>query len=190
LISDESMKYGIIRSNIIEITKIVSEKLHKIEGSLLDEYDINFSNKNLSEIIGKIFEKETADFLSRKTEYQVINAKSDQDADLCFLKNGNVVKNVEIKVTSTINAWTGGEFSKRPFDYLLISWGENYDDFFIAYTHLEKDEWDSNIDKGYYGPSFTVKKLNEKSDKIILLGNINQQGTRVIRENIYQRKLY
>ncbi|MBD3191171.1 MAG: hypothetical protein GF308_11025 [Candidatus Heimdallarchaeota archaeon] len=182
-------KFGITRNNLFEITKIVSHKMDKIKELLLDKYDIHFSNKNLSEIIGKIYEKETAEFLSKVTEFQVINAQSDQDPDLRFKKNKRTVKNVEIKVTSTLSTWTGGEFSKRPYDYILISWGENYDEYFIAYTHLEKDDWDSNIDKGFYGPSFKVKQLKQKKNKVILLGRINKRGTRVIRENIYQTKL-
>jgi len=187
--TNEREKYGITIKNILEISKIVSFKMHRIKELLFDEYDIKFSNKNLSEIVGKIFEKETADYLTKVTNYQVVNAKSDSDPDLCFMERGVIIKNIEIKVTSTLTAWTGGEFSKRPFDYLLISWGANFDEYFIACTHLEKDEWDSNIDKGYYGPSFKISKLKEKKDKIIILGNINQSGTRLIRENIYQAKL-
>ena len=163
--------------------------MKKIKEILFDEYDIKFSNKNLSEIIGKIFEKETAEYLDKNTEFKVINAESDKDPDLCFYKNGEIIKNIEIKVTSTKSSWTGGEFSKRPFDYLLISWGGDYNEYFIVYTHIEKEEWDSNIAKGYYGPSFKVKKLNEKDDKIILLGSINHKGTGIIRENLFQTKL-
>jgi hypothetical protein len=187
--SMDNETFGITRVNLFEIAKIVSFKMGKIKELLFDEYDIQFSNKNLSEIIGKIFEKETAEYLSKVTDYRVVNAKSDQDPDLSFRKKKKNIKFVEIKVTSTATAWTGGEFSKRPYDYILISWGENYDEYFIAYTHLEKEDWESNIKKGYYGPSFKVKDLKKKKNKTILLGRINKRGTRVIRENLFQTKL-
>jgi len=186
----EYEKFGITRENLLEIAKEVSFKMKKLK-ELTDEFGIYLSNKNLSEIIGKIFEKETADFLSNETEYEVINAKSDKDPDLCFMKNGVSVKYVEIKVTSTYNTWTGGEFSQRPYAYLLISWGNNCNEFFIAFTRLMKDDWESRMKKGqrYYGPPFPVRKLNEKSEKIILMGRINERGTRVIREDLLQEKL-
>ncbi len=182
-------EYGITKENILNIARNVSRKMLKLKEQLLDEYDIYLSKKNLSEIIGKIFERECATYLTKKTKYQVNNAQSDQDPDLTYLKNGETILKVEIKVTSTTSAWTGGEFSKRPFDYLLISWGENFKEFFIAYTHLEKKDWDSNIAKGYYGPSFKIKSLKTKKDKIIFLGSLNEKGTRLIREDIYQIKL-
>ncbi len=181
--------FGINRGNMIAITKNVTFKMLKLKETLIDEYGIHLSNKNLSEIVGKIFERESATFLTKNTEYKVVNAQSDKDPDLTFFKGSKEVHKVEIKVTSTTTAWTGGEFSKRPFDYLLISWGENFTDYFIAYTHLEKEEWKSNIDKGYYGPSYKTKFLKEKKDKTIFLGRLNESGTRLIRENIYQKKL-
>ena len=182
-------EFGITKENIRAITKIVSNKMLKIKEMLMDEYDIHFSNKNLSEIIGKIYEKEAADYLTKHTPYRVQNAQSDQDPDLVFYKDNEEVLKIEIKVTSTQTAWTGGEFSKRPYDYILVSWGKNFTSFFVAYTHLEKDDWESNIDKGFYGPSYKVKFLKEKKDKQIFIGRINERGTRIIREVIYQTKL-
>jgi len=183
-------KYGITRENIFEITKIVSFKMTKIKEVLLDEYDIKFSKKNLSEIIGKIFEKETAEYLDKVTKFQVLNAQKDKDPDLCFISNGEHVKYIEIKVTSTNSNWRGGEFSKRPYDYLLISWGGNFDNFFVAYTHIENDDWISSISKGYYAPIFKVEKLYNKIDKVIFIGKFRQSGKSLIRENINQTKLF
>ncbi len=189
MIQKEMENYGITRENMLEIAIIVSNKMIKVKNLLMDEYDIHFSNKNLSEIIGKMFEKETASYLSNVTDYEVLNAQSDKDSDLNFTIKGESEKNVEIKVTSTKNTWTGGEFSQRPLDYLLISWGKNYEEYFIAYAHLEKEDWTSHFKKRFYGPSFKVKDLKDKSDKVILLGTINERGTGVIRENIFQKKL-
>lgn len=185
---EQIREFGITKENIRSITKIISKKMLKLKEMLMDEYDIYLSNKNLSEIVGKLFERESATFLTRTTPYNVLNAQSDKDPDLVFYKEGKEILKVEIKVTSTVNAWTGGEFSKRPFDYLLDSWGKDFTSYFIAYTHLEKDDWESNINKGFYGPSYKVKFLNEKREKIILIGRINERGTRVIREDIFQTK--
>ena len=185
---EQFQEFGITRENIRSITKIVSKKMLKLKELLMGEYGTHLSKKNLSEIVGKLFEKETAVFLTNNTPYNVLNAQSDKDPDLVFSKDGKGILKVEIKVTSTVNTWTGGEFSKRPFDYLLISWGEDFTSYFIAYTHLEKDEWQSNIAKGFYGPSYKVKFLNEKKDKIILLGRINERGTGIVREDIFQTK--
>lgn len=180
--------FGVNKGNMIAITKNVTFKMLKLKEMLVDEYEIHLSKKNLSEIVGKIFEKESAAFLTKNTKYKVVNAQSDKDPDLTFFKGSKTVHKVEIKITSTTNAWLGGEFSRRPFDYLLISWGENFTDYFIAYTHLETDEWQSNISKRFYGPSYKTKFLKEKQDKNIFLGSLSESGTKLIRENIYQKK--
>ena len=113
----------------------------------------------------------------------VKSAKSDREPDLYFT---NLKKPLEIKITSTEYAWTGGEFSQRPFDYLLVSWGGNFDEFFVCLVHLEKEDWTSRMDKKYYGPSYTIKKLFEREDKIIFVGKLIQKGKsiKLIRERI------
>lgn len=103
----------------------------------MDEYDISFSNKNLSEIIGKIMEKVCADTFTQKLSFEVKRARVDKDPDLTFTE---IDAPMEIKITSTDKSWTGGEFSKRPFDYLLASWGGNFDEFFCCLVHLEKED--------------------------------------------------
>ena len=76
-------------------------------------------------------EKVSSDIFTKKLGYPVKRAMADKDPDLVFTK---INKPMEIKVTSTTNAWTGGEFSKRPFDYLLVSWNpENYKQFFCCF---------------------------------------------------------
>jgi len=177
--------FGLDKSTVIEIIKEVSYKIRKANDEVFKPYGIRLSNKNLSEIIGKITEKTAADILSKKVGYEVINAQKDSDPDLFFAKTG---KSIEIKITSTNDAWTGGEFSKRPFDYLLISWGgNNFDEFFVAFVHLEKKDWKSNISKNFYGPSYRAKFLYEKADKIIFLGKLEKSlrgAVKIKRENI------
>lgn len=134
----------------------------------MDEYDLSFSNKNLSEIIGKIMEKVASDVFTKRLGYKVKRALADREPDLLFTK---INKPMEIKMTSTENAWTGGEFSQRPFDYLLISWGGNFDEFFCCLTQLKNVDWKSNIKKKFYGPTLTAKAVYEKKDKIVFFGD-------------------
>ena len=79
-------------------------------------------------------------------------------------------------MTPASTAWTGGEFSQRPFHYLLCSWGGEFDEFFVCLVKLNKTDWKSNISKKYYGLSLSIKKLRELDDKIVLIGSINEKG--------------
>jgi len=167
------------RDNLLAIMKEVSKRMGAIQ-KIIDDYGVYFSNKNLSEMVGKVMEKVAAEYFSKKIGYEVKNALSDKEPDLLFTK---IKFPMEIKITSTKNAWTGGEFSKRPFNYFLVSWGGDFDHFFVCAVKLEKTDWKSNISKNYYGPSFTLKKLREMNDKIILVGSLDDRG-RMVREKI------
>lgn len=168
------------RENLLAVTKEVSRRMKALKAQLITPYDIYFSNKNLSEIIGKIMEKVAADYFTKRLGYKVANAHSDKEPDLLFTK---INFPVEIKVTSTLNAWTGGEFSRRPFSYFLVSWGGDFDEFFVCTTKLEKTDWKSNMSQRFYGPSLSITKLREKRDKVILVGSINEKG-RMVREKV------
>jgi len=168
------------REYFLKILKEVSKRMKAVERLLIKKYDVGFSNKNLSEIIGKIMEKVSAEIYTKELGYEVKNAKADRDPDLYFTK---VELPIEIKMTSTRNAWTGGEFSKRPFNYFLVSWGENFEDFFVCVVKLEKSDWKSNMSKNFYGPTLSLKKLREIEDKLVLVGQINDKG-RMVREKI------
>ena len=150
----------------------------------MDEYDLSFSNKNLSEIIGKIMEKTSADIFTKRLGYDVKRALADREPDLLFTK---INKPMEIKITSTENAWTGGEFSQRAPDYLLVSWGGNFDEFFCCLVLLDKTDWESNISKKFYGPSLKAKTVYNKKNKIIFFGTfeVTPRGTiKIKREKI------
>lgn len=168
------------RQTLLEITKEVSRRMKEVKKHLIDPYEVCFSNKNLSEIMGKIMEKVSADIFTKKLGYEVKNAKADREADLVFTK---INLPIEIKMTSTTNAWTGGEFSQRPFDYLLCSWGGNFDEFFVCCVKLQKENWKSNISKKFYGPTLSLKKLREIKDKVVLIGKIDEKG-KMIREKV------
>ncbi|MBI5158904.1 hypothetical protein HY992_02180 [Candidatus Micrarchaeota archaeon] len=150
----------------------------------MDKYGVNLSNKLISELVGKIFEVQCEQILTKKLGYEVRKEKSDKEPDLFFTK---IKRPLEVKLTSTANAWTGGEFSKRPFDYLLVSWGGNFGEFFMALVHLEKKDWKSNFKSNFYGPSYSAKKLHERQDKIVLLGSLEETprgAIKIIRKKI------
>lgn len=168
------------RDNLLLIMREVSRRMGEIKKHLIEPYEVCFSNKNLSEIIGKIMEKVASDVFTKQLGYEVKNAKADREPDLLFTK---INLPLEIKMTSTKNAWTGGEFSQRPFDYLLCSWGGDFDEFFVCCVKLKKEDWKSNMSKNFYGPSLSIKKLRELQDKIILVGKIDDRG-RMMREKV------
>lgn len=168
------------RDNLLEIMREVSRRMLEVKQHLIDPYEITFSNKNLSEIIGKIMEKVSAEIFTKNLNYEVKEAKADREPDLFFTK---IDLPLEIKMTSTKNAWTGGEFSQRPFDYLLVSWGGDFDEFFVCFVKLKKEDWKSNMSKRFYGPSLSLKKLREIGDKIVLIGKIDEKG-RMVREKV------
>src|SRR5688572_27533386 len=114
------------RENLLAIITEVSRRMGAIS-RILKEYGVFFSNKNLSEMVGKVMEKTSSEFLTKKLGYEVKNALKDKEPDLMLTKTNFPI---EIKITSTLNAWTGGEFSKRPWHYFLVSWGGEFNEFF------------------------------------------------------------
>lgn len=122
--------------------------------------------------------------MTKRLGYEVRKEKSDKEPDLFFTK---ISRPLEVKLTSTTSAWTGGEFSKRPFDYLLVSWGGNFDEFFIALVHLKKTDWKSNFASNFYGPSYSAAKLFGRKDKQILMGGFEKTprgAIKIVREKV------
>src|SRR3989344_1457971 len=101
----------VTRDNLLIIMREVKRRMNAIK-EIIGRYGVHFSNKNLSEILGKVMEKTASEYYTRKLNYEVKNALSDKEPDLFFT---SLNLPIEIKVTSTTTAWTGGEFSKRPF---------------------------------------------------------------------------
>ncbi len=179
-----SNKFGITKAMILEIARQTSRCMNDFKQDFIDKYGVNISNKLISELVGKIFEVQCERIMTKKLGYEVHKETSDKDPDLTFTR---INKPLEVKLTSTTNAWTGGEFSKRPFDYLLVSWGGNFDEFFIALIHLEKKDWKSNFKSNFYGPSYSAKKLFSRKDKMVFLGGFekSQRGAiKIVREKI------
>ncbi|HII53693.1 hypothetical protein COT30_03350 [Candidatus Micrarchaeota archaeon CG08_land_8_20_14_0_20_49_17] len=176
--------FGINRTTALELAKETSVCMLGFKRDFIDKYGVNLSNKLISELVGKIFEVQCERVLTKRLGYEVRKEKRDKEPDLFFTR---INKPLEVKLTSTTSAWTGGEFSKRPFDYLLVSWGGNFDEFFMALVHLEKKNWKSNFESNFYGPSYSAAKLYERKDKIVLLGSFEKtpRGTvKIVREKI------
>ncbi len=177
-----AFEFGLSERIVLKILHSVHEVMTELSRKFLKPYNLVFSNKNLSEIISKVIESKAAQILSEELEYDVKSASSDSDPDLYFTA---IETPLEIKVTSTDVGWTGGEFSQRPFNYLLISWNPDseFTDFFVAYTHLDEDDWESRMKKGarFYGPLFSAKRLLDKDDCIIFFGSLETTKRGAIR---------
>jgi hypothetical protein len=154
---------------IMEIVREISKKMQIANNKVFRPYKIQLSAKNLSEILGKITESTSAEILTKRLGFEVVNAKKDADADLVFTKTG---EKFEIKMTSTNNSWQGGEFSTRPYDYFLISWGGDFNEFFVARALLSTGAWRSNMKKRRYGITYYARDLYKNKTKEIFLGEL------------------
>lgn len=154
---------------VIAIIKEISRKMKIANNKVFKPYEIELSSKNLSELVGKVAESTFAKMLTKELGYDVINAKSDRDPDLRFTKTG---ESFEIKVSSSDNSWQGGEFSTRPYDYFFISWGGDFDEFFVARAILGTNAWRSNIKKRRYGTTYYAKDLLGNKTKQVYIGEI------------------
>lgn len=168
---------------VIGIIKEIARKMQKFDADMKEAH-VHLSNKNISEIIGKMAETTFAEILTEKLGYEVKYAKSDAEPDLFFTKTK---EKFEIKMTSTDSGWQGGEFSTRPSEYFMISWGGNFDEFFVARAHISDKEWHSHIAKRRYGTSYSARDLYSKKDIIVYLGRFiktKRGAIKVEREKI------
>ncbi len=186
-------EFGLSEKIVLKILENVHQVMTELSENFLKPYKLSFSNKNLSEIISKVIESKAAQILTQELGYDVISASSDSDPDLLFTA---INAPLEVKVTSTDTGWTGGEFSKRPFNYLLVSWIPNneFSDFFVVYTHLTEEDWESRMKKGarFYGPLFSAKKLLDKDEYVIFIGSLETKkrgAVKIQHHNIQQEKL-
>lgn len=175
-------KFGITKEIMLEIIHD-SFKDMKFLHEWYTVRDISISNKSKSELLSKVVEVHASKILTKKLGYTVRKEKADREPDLFFEK---INTPLEVKVTSTDNTWLGGEFSRRAPDYLLVSWGGNFEEVFVALTRIEKTDWPSRMEKRFYGPPFSAKRLFEKQDKIIFLGKLEKtnKSVKIIRERI------
>jgi len=80
----------------------------------------------------------------------------------------------EIKTIAENRVWRGGDFSKRPGDYLLISYRIGQDKrlgWFVLQTKLEESEWISSGSGNYYATSVDLDYILNRGDYRILWGD-------------------
>jgi len=69
----------------------------------------------------------------------------------------------------------------------LVSWGGDFDEFFCCLVHLEKEDWISNFEKNFYGPTLKAKTVYDKKEKIVFFGDFEEtkRGTiKIKREKL------
>ena len=174
-----------------EIVEDSFAKFHSLQESCESaglDFDQMFGSKNQSELLSKIFEKVAADVYSKWTDATVVNPSSDNDPDLYFVEAGHPL---EIKVTCG-DTWTGGTFSKRPADYLLVSWDKNTkDNCYVALAHLKKSDWLPG-GKNYYGTRYPKKALYEAIEQQkahSFFGSLEKtnRGHKIIKQRVVQK---
>jgi hypothetical protein len=151
----------------------LTESQHAMQDFMVwsEKHNVFLSNKQTSEIFSRLLESKGAEVFQRYYEGEVVNASTDDQPDLKFDE-----KPLEIKVTNG-DQWTGGEFSKRPSDYLLVSRNEDFTKFFVCLVNIQKEEWISG-NEGYYGTFYRKKQLMEKQEKHVYRGGIEYNLTK------------
>ena len=128
------------------------------------------SSKQRSEFFGAFLEAAFAECIADEHGYESRQPDNDREPDLNFL-NGHTM---EIKNTSTDTGWRGGKYSKRPGDYILVSYDKDEHNVFVALASLTEEDWQRPTSNNYYGTTFTASDLrrviNEGRGKIILGG--------------------
>jgi len=164
-------KTKMIDSNI---KNIIEKNLPNVENKL--NYNFNLFKQSLGRGYDKLSTKLKSELLSNMVESTfedtikgVFAPTKDSEADLQFLN-----KPLEIKTTATTDSWRGGEFSKRPGDYLMVGWEEIDGELrlFMLLTYLTKQDWISSGSNNYYATSITLTKIVESLSYHILKGDI------------------
>jgi hypothetical protein len=113
------------------------------------------SSKQRSEFFGAFLEAAFADAIEFRHGHSSRQPEHDREPDLNFL-NGHTM---EVKNTSTDVGWRGGKYSKRPGDYILVSYDKNDNKIFVALAALTEDDWTRPTSNSYYGTTFTADDL-------------------------------
>ena len=148
---------------------------------------LNISAKMQSEFISQICES-AFEIVLKNAQVDVLSPKKDNEPDCYVLGEA-----VELKTTKG-ETWRGGEFSKRPGLYILLSWSKNRDNkisLFAAMQKMEESDWISSMSKAvkngkkatYYGTSYSKANLVNQNKYTVLSGDIsvktmNKDGTK------------
>jgi hypothetical protein len=158
-----------------KITNLLNNNLSEIESRLnkgfkdyksIPGYD-KHSTKLKSEILSNLIESVVSELIT-----EAVAPGKDHMADL--IVDGTPL---EIKTTATSDSWRGGEFSKRPGDYIMVGWEEvcGVLKTFMLHTFLEESHWKSSGSGNYYATSISLSDIIEKVPYNILKGKVEKK---------------
>jgi hypothetical protein len=152
-----------IEQNLPEIENRLNQNFNLFKQSLGRGYD-KLSTKLKSELLSNMVESTFEDTISG-----VIAPTKDSEADVII-----DTKPLEIKTTATTDSWRGGEFSKRPGDYLMVGWEEVEGELrlFMLLTYLTEQDWISSGSDNYYATSISLTKIVESLPHHIIKGSV------------------
>tara|TARA_Y100000034_G_scaffold66998_1_gene80851 strand:+ start:177 stop:677 length:501 start_codon:yes stop_codon:yes gene_type:complete len=144
-----------------EILKDMNDRLNTFKSVV--EYN-SLSTKLKSELISNMFESSISDIVPN-----AVAPLKDHEPDL-FID----IEPLELKTSKTTTTWRGGEYSKRPSNYLLVSYDDSEKDvkWFLLFTNLLKKDWKSSSSKSYYATSIDLNYIVENKNYEILHGDI------------------
>ena len=127
----------------------------------------SLSTKLKSELISNMLEASFA-----KVVPDVVSPFADSEPDL-------YVKGIplEIKTSKTTHLWRGGEYSKRPSNYLLVSYDDSGEDlkWFFIYTELLESDWKSSQSQNYYATTIDLNYVLSEKQYEILVGDLEKK---------------
>lgn len=122
-----------------------------------NKYDVG--QKVISELCSKLVEKITANHFTASLGIPVIAANHDVDPDCLFkFTTGDIPLEVKVAMGGKGCRWRGGGLSNRSSDYLLVARNRETTEFFVAITHLTKNDWIIQKTQ-YYAPFFNEELL-------------------------------
>lgn len=156
------------------LTESVANKAHLVArrdfNAIGQRVLLRLSSKQRSEFFGAFLEAAFAEAIADEHGHESRQPQHDREPDLNFL-NGH---SMEVKNTSTDTGWRGGKYSKRPGDYILVSFDKDESKVFVALAALTEDDWTRPTSDSYYGTTFTAgdlqRVIEEGRGKVILGG--------------------
>lgn len=160
-----------------------------IKHSILSAFDyyekslgmIDLSKKIKSEILSQLIGQKIKEIIENQVpNHTVYVGKSDNDNDIKIIRTGDISVGdvvsipLEIKVTCS-SMWRGGEFSMRECNHLMVYWNNKNGktEIFACICNLKKEDWNSQIDIGYYAPTLHRWELAQDNRRIDIIGTIS-----------------
>jgi hypothetical protein len=145
-----------------DIHSILTEMRYNLPSN---KYDVG--QKVISELCSKLVEKITANHFTTKLAIPVIPGNHDVDPDCLFkFTTGDIPLEVKVAMGGKGCRWRGGGLSNRSSDYLLFTRNRESTEFFVAITHLTKNDWVTQKTQ-YYAPFFTEELLHARPHTVL-----------------------